>query len=160
MISLLRVMLQGIYRNLIRIIAKADRATSIEIRNKVVTLSVPAWETVLDEMCIGCGGCEKVCPTHAITMVPIEKPVEIIEGYRREKVPRIDLMKCVFCLNCHDFCPIFALFGEAAPIHARDVGSPKMTLSEILKKPIKAPPEKIEELKKLIPPDFFKAIGR
>ncbi|MCQ5337225.1 MAG: 4Fe-4S binding protein [Candidatus Methanomethylicia archaeon] len=160
MITLLRLMLQGAYRNIARILAKADRATSIEIRNKVLNLSVPAWETVLDEMCIGCGACEKVCQTKAITMIKLDKPVEIIEGYKREKVPRIDLMKCVFCLNCHDFCPIFALFGEAAPIHARDVGSPRLTLNEILKKPIKAPPEKIEELKKLIPSEFFKSIRR
>ncbi len=153
MITFLRLMLQGAYRNFVRIVLRADRATSLEIRNKVLTLSVPPWETVLDEMCIGCAGCAKVCPTQAITMVKLEKPVEIAEGYMREQVPRIDLMKCIFCLNCHDFCPIYSVFGEAAPIHARDVGSPKLTLQEILKKPIRAPPEKIEELKKLIPPE-------
>jgi energy-converting hydrogenase B subunit L len=84
-------------------------------------------------------------------MVQLPAPVEIMEGYIKTEVPRIDHLKCVYCLNCHDVCPIYSVFGEAAPIHARDVGRPKMTLQEILKKPVRAPPEKIEELRKLIP---------
>lgn len=139
MITFLRIMLQGAYRNLLRVFTKADRATSMALRKKILTMSVPPLETVLDEMCIGCAGCYNICPTHAITMVPLEKPVEIVEGYTKTQVPRIDLLRCIFCLNCHDFCPIYSVFGEAAPIHARDVGTPKMTLQEVLKKPIRAP---------------------
>jgi len=159
-ITFLRIMLQGAYRNLLRVFTKADRATSIAMRNKILTMSVPPFETVLDEMCIGCAGCYNVCPTRAITMVPLEKPVEIVEGYTKTQVPRIDLLRCIFCLNCHDFCPIYSVFGEAAPIHARDVGTPKMTLQEVLKKPIRAPPEKIEELRKLIPSSSFSLITK
>ncbi|MEJ5293102.1 MAG: 4Fe-4S dicluster domain-containing protein [Candidatus Methanosuratincola sp.] len=160
MITFLRIMLQGTYRNLLRIFGKADRATSITIRKKILTMSVPPLETVLDEMCIGCAGCYNVCPTHAIAMIPLEKPVEIVEGYTKTQVPRIDLLRCIFCLNCHDFCPIYSVFGEAAPIHARDVGTPKMTLQEVLKKPIRAPPEKIDELRKLIPSSSFSLIAK
>ncbi len=158
MITFLRIMLQGAYRNLLRVLTKADRATSMAMRKKILTMSVQPLETVLDEMCIGCAGCYNVCPTHAITMVPLERPVEIVEGYTKTQVPRIDLLRCIFCLNCHDFCPIYSVFGEAAPIHARDVGTPKMTIQEILKKPIRAPPEKIDELRKLIPSSSFSLI--
>lgn len=151
MITFLRIMLQGAYRNVLRILTRADRSTSMAMREKILTLSVPPLDTVLDEMCIGCAGCFNVCPTHAISMVPLEKPVEIVEGYTKTQVPRIDPLKCIFCLNCHDMCPIYSVFGEAAPIHARDVGVPRMTLQEVLKKPIRAPQEKIDELRKLIP---------
>ncbi len=153
MITFLRLMLEGAYKNFVRIVAKSDRATSMEIRKSIVTLSVQPTPTVLDETCIGCSGCFHVCPTKAITMIQLEKPVEIVEGYMRTQLPRIDLLKCVYCLNCHDICPIFSIFGEAAPIHPRDTGSPHLTLQEILKKPVRAPPEKIEALSKLIPED-------
>jgi energy-converting hydrogenase B subunit L len=163
MITFLRLMLQGAYTNFVRIVAKSDRATSMEIRKSIVTLSVQPTPTVLDETCIGCSGCFNVCPTKAITMMQLEKPVEIVEGYMRTQVPRIDLLKCVYCLNCHDICPIFSIFGEAAPIHPRDTGSPHLTLQEILKKPVRAPPEKIEALSKLIPDDpmsFIKEVSK
>lgn len=158
MITFLRIMLTGAYKNIVRVLAKGDRATSIDMRNKILTLSVPPTPTVLDEMCIGCAGCYNVCPTHAITMVKLERPVEIVEGYTKDQVPRIDLLKCIFCLNCHDTCPIYSVFGEAAPIHARDVGMPRMTLAEVLKKPIRAPPETIEALSKLIPVESISLI--
>lgn len=160
MITFFRIMLQGAYRNILRILTKADRATSIAIRKNILAMAVPPPDTVLDEMCIGCAGCYNVCPTRAISMVPLEKPLEIAEGYTKTQVPRIDLLKCIFCLNCHDTCPIYSVFGEAAPIHARDVGMPRMTLQEVLKKPIRAPPEKIEELRKLIPASSFSLITR
>jgi len=155
-IRFFRIMLEGAYRNIARILFAADRATSIEIRNKVLTLSVEPPETVIDELCLGCGACANICPVEAITMVKLEKPVEIIPGYVKEQVPRIDLEKCIFCFNCHDFCPIFALFGEAAPIHPRHVGPAKMTLQELLKKPVKAPKEKVEELAKVLPDQLYK----
>jgi len=151
MITFLRLMLTGAYTNALRILAKDDRATSMSIRNSILTLSVQPTPTVLDEMCIGCAGCYNVCPTKAIEMVKLETPVEVVEGYMKDQVPRIDLLKCIYCLNCHDTCPIYSIFGEAAPIHARDVGMPRMTLQEVLKKPVKAPPETIAELSKLIP---------
>ncbi len=151
MITFLRLMLTGAYKNVLRIVGRADRATSMSIRNQVLTLSVQPTPTVLDEMCIGCGGCYNVCPTKAIEMVKLESPVEVMDAYLKEQVPRIDLLKCIYCLNCHDTCPIYSIFGEAAPIHARDVGMPRMTLQDVLKKPVRAPPEKIAELSKLIP---------
>jgi energy-converting hydrogenase B subunit L len=163
MITFLRLMLEGAYKNFVRVVAKGDRATSMEIRRSVSTLSVPETPTVLDETCIGCSACFNVCPTKAITMIQLEKPTEIAEGYMLTQLPRIDLFKCVYCLNCHDVCPIFSIFGEAAPIHPRDIGSPHLTLQEILKKPVKAPPEKIGALSKLVPEEkmsFIKEVSK
>ncbi|MGA2573643.1 MAG: 4Fe-4S dicluster domain-containing protein [Candidatus Methanomethylicaceae archaeon] len=160
MIAFIRLMIEGAYKNFVRVAARRDRITSIEIRESVASQSVPMQETVLDETCIGCSGCFHVCPTQAITMVQLEKPVEIIEGYSRTQVPRIDFLKCIYCLNCHDICPIYSVFGEAAPIHARDVGAPRLTLQEILKKPVRAPPDKILELSKLIPAESIALISR
>ncbi|MDD1776296.1 MAG: 4Fe-4S binding protein [Candidatus Methanomethylicus sp.] len=160
MITFLRLMLTGAYRNIVRVLVKGDRATSMDLRNSVLNLSVPPTPTVLDEMCIGCSGCFHVCPTKAISMVKLNTPVIIIEGYVKDQVPRIDLMKCIFCLNCHDTCPIYSVFGEAAPIHARDVGMPHMILKEVLKKPVMAPPETIQALSKLIPPSSLSLIQR
>lgn len=163
MITFLRLMIEGAYKNFVRVVAKNDRATSMELRKGIVSLSVPETPTVLDETCIGCSGCSNVCPTKAITMVQLEKPVEIVEGYMLTQLPRIDLLKCIFCLNCHDICPIFAIFGEASPIHPRDTGAPRLTLQEILKKPVRAPAEKIEALSRLIPADkmsFIKEVGK
>ena len=160
MITFLRLMLTGAYKNMVRILIKGDRATSMDMRKKILSLNVPPRESVLDETCIGCSGCYHVCPTQAITMVKLETPVEIAEGYVKDAVPRIDFLKCIFCLNCHDTCPIYSIFGEAAPIHARDVGMPRMTLQEILKKPIKAPPETIDALSKLIPASSLSLIKR
>ncbi|RLE49045.1 MAG: ferredoxin [Candidatus Methanomethylicota archaeon] len=158
LITFLRLLIEGSYRNIVRILFKADRATSMEIRNKVLTLSVEYPPTVIDELCLGCGACAHICPVEAITMVKLDKPVEVIEGYVKEQVPRIDPEKCIYCLNCHDYCTIFALFGEAAPIHPRHVGPAKMTLQELLKKPIKVPPEKLEEFAEIVPRELLRAL--
>lgn len=46
--------------------------------------------------CRGCGYCQKVCPTDAITII---KKENILEKYL------IDLSKCIFCGNCEYYCP-------------------------------------------------------
>jgi len=48
------------------------------------------------ENCIGCGFCQKVCPSNAIS---ISKKENIIESYI------IDYKKCIFCGNCMYYCP-------------------------------------------------------
>jgi glutamate synthase (NADPH/NADH) small chain len=51
--------------------------------------------------CIGCGTCEDICPTNAITMVEGENVGEGKLGQR----PRIDYGRCCFCGFCVDMCP-------------------------------------------------------
>ncbi len=51
------------------------------------------------EKCVGCGGCQHICPKSAITM--IEDP----EGFLR---PRVDENLCVECGLCQKTCPMEA----------------------------------------------------
>ena len=50
------------------------------------------------ETCIGCDSCNKICPTHAITMkkLPLKK---------QNIVPEVNLSVCIFCGLCEDVCP-------------------------------------------------------
>jgi glutamate synthase (NADPH/NADH) small chain len=52
-------------------------------------------------LCIGCGTCEDICPTNAITMVEGENVGEGKLGKR----PEIDYGRCCFCAFCVDMCP-------------------------------------------------------
>jgi NAD(P)H-quinone oxidoreductase subunit I len=45
------------------------------------------------EECIGCSLCVKVCPSHAIELLPETKRI------------RIYVSQCIFCSQCTDMCP-------------------------------------------------------
>lgn len=50
---------------------------------------------VIDDNCIGCGTCERVCPYNAVTMIDIN------DNY----LPRVDATKCIGCGTCQLNCP-------------------------------------------------------
>ncbi len=53
------------------------------------------------ERCIGCGTCEDICTTTAITMIEADNTGEGKKGQR----PKIDYGRCCYCGFCVDICP-------------------------------------------------------
>ena len=71
-----------------------------------VTLEYPEKKRVLNDVfrgkpsvngCVGCGICQKVCPTSAISFSKDENG-KVIEY-------KFDLKKCIICGNCSFYCP-------------------------------------------------------
>lgn len=141
--NLIRIFLDGIINNSKRIIFASDRVTDMELRSKILEGKIVPTEKVAEVSCIGCGGCSNACPTQAIEMVDLPEPVELMEGLVKDKIPRLDSLKCVNCYYCHDFCPLYALFGEAGTIHPNDVGVVESDISELLEKPVKISDDKV-----------------
>lgn len=139
----IRVFLEGIINNSKRIFFASDRVTDMEIRNKILEGRVTPTDKVAEVPCIGCAGCCNVCPTQAISMVDLDEPVEIIEGMVKKQIPVLNSEKCVTCYYCHDFCPLYALFGKAGTIHPNDVGEVELNMEELLQKPIKISDDKL-----------------
>ncbi len=148
--TLARIFISGIYENLERIILGSDRYTSLEMRNNILS-GIKLPRKVIEDLCIGCGGCANVCPTNCIEMVPIE-PVKLTDDYYKESVPKIDSESCVFCLYCHDFCPVFSVFCEISPIHPRHVGEEYITvdLSRLLNRPVDIPEEQLKKISRIL----------
>ena len=77
---------------------------------KPVTLEYPEKKRTLNNEfrgkpevngCIGCGVCQKVCPSGAINFVKNEKGKVISYTF--------DMNKCIFCGNCKYYCPVGAV---------------------------------------------------
>jgi energy-converting hydrogenase B subunit L len=141
--DLIRIFLEGIINNASRILFAADRVTDMEIRNRILEGRVTPTDKVAEIPCIGCGGCSNACPTEAIDMVDLDQPVEMMEGLVKKQIPILNSEKCVNCYYCHDFCPLYALFGKAGTIHPNDVGEVELDISELLEKPLKISDDKI-----------------
>jgi formate hydrogenlyase subunit 6/NADH:ubiquinone oxidoreductase subunit I len=59
----------------------------------------------IDENCIGCGRCFRVCPAEAITMVEGPREMEV-KGKKlmRKKKPEIAIYRCIRCGLCEEYC--------------------------------------------------------
>ncbi len=144
------IFLEGVYSNIKRILFASDRVTDMELRNKILNGQIVPTDKVAEVSCIGCSGCKNVCPTGAIEMVKLEEPVELMDGIIKEEKPVLDSLKCVHCYHCHDFCPLYALFGEAGTIHPNDVGDVNPDIKELLEKPVKISEDKIAYISKFL----------
>lgn len=141
--NLIRIFLDGIINNSKRILFASDRVTDMELRNKILEGKIVPTKKVAEVSCIGCGGCSNACPTNAIEMVDLPEPVELMEGLVKDKIPELNSLKCVNCYYCHDFCPLYALFGEAGTIHPNDVGVVESDITKLLEKPVKISDDKV-----------------
>jgi energy-converting hydrogenase B subunit L len=141
--DIIKIMLEGTYSNLKRIIFASDRVTDMELRSKILEGKILPTEKVAEIPCIGCAGCKNVCPTNAIEMVKLEEAVELIEGLVKDQIPVLNSEKCVNCYYCHDFCPLYALFGKAGTIHPNNVGKVELDIKKLLEKPVKISDDKI-----------------
>ena len=142
--SILRIALEGAFTNFKRIFFAADRVTDMELKRQISTLSVEVDDRVDDKACIGCAGCANVCPTGAIEMKKLTNPVKLTDNWIKNEVPEINLEKCVVCYYCHDFCPVFSLYGEKGTVHPSNVGDQEVDISDMLNKPFKISDDKLK----------------
>ena len=142
--SMLRVALEGAFINFKRIFFAADRVTDMEMRRQISTLSVEVEDRVDESACIGCAGCANVCPTNAIEMKNLASPVKITENWVKNQVPEINLEKCVVCYHCHDFCPIYSLYGQKGAVHPNSVGDQEVNVNELIEQPFKISEDKLK----------------
>jgi glutamate synthase (NADPH/NADH) small chain len=101
------------YLNQNSIIKKKSRLESSprEASNTLRGFHTNDWDD-----CIGCGTCEEICPTEAITMVDrLELPDE--DGKLQAR-PTIDYGRCCFCALCVDTCTTNSLNMSKEYIYA------------------------------------------
>ena len=142
--NLIRIALEGAFTNFKRIFFAADRVTDMDMKKQIATLSVEVDDRVDESACIGCSGCANVCPTNAIEMKPLAHPVKLTEGWIKDQVPEINLERCVVCYYCHDFCPIFSLYGQKGAVHPSCVGDQEVDVSEFIEQPFKISEDKLK----------------
>jgi energy-converting hydrogenase B subunit L len=156
--TLAKIFISGFYENLERIIFGTDRYTSKEMRDMILS-GVELPRSVFEDLCIGCGGCANVCPTGCIEMIPIE-PVKLTDTYTKECIPKMNAEGCVYCLYCHDFCPVFSIFSEVSPIHPRHVGEEyiKVDVAKLLERPVEIPDEQLKKIANILSVNLSKLL--
>lgn len=148
--DLIKIALDGAFTNFKRIFFAADRVTDMDLRNQIATGNVIQEKIVDEDACIGCGGCANVCPTGAIDMKALATPVKLTDEWVKTEIPELDSLKCIVCYYCHDFCPVYALFGLKGTIHPNSVGDQHVEVSDLLDMPVKISEDKLKVISKYL----------
>lgn len=148
--DLIKIALDGAFTNFKRIFFAADRVTDMDLRNQIATGNVIQEKIVDEDACIGCGGCANVCPTGAIDMKALATPVKLTDEWVKTEIPVLDSLKCIVCYYCHDFCPVYALFGLKGTIHPNSVGDQHVEVSDLLDMPVKISEDKLKVISKYL----------
>ncbi|MGB1108812.1 MAG: RnfABCDGE type electron transport complex subunit B [Gammaproteobacteria bacterium] len=77
----------------------------------------PAVARVVEELCIGCAKCMKVCPTDAVLGGPKQMHAVIMDA-------------CTACKACVDVCPTESMIMEPIKVSLRDWAWPKPAMPE------------------------------
>lgn len=78
--------------------------------------------------CVGCGTCEEICPTDAITMIPGPN----VGPGKKGVIPSIDYGRCCFCGFCVDVCTSGSLSMSRDYIHTAAHPLDKIGTDELL----------------------------
>ncbi|MBU0762850.1 MAG: 4Fe-4S binding protein [Candidatus Altiarchaeota archaeon] len=89
--------------------------------------------TVDSDLCLGCGVCSKVCPTNAITMEDLPEKIQLRPGQFKDKVPKIDLSKCVKCMMCFSSCITKKAYGKPSSINPEGLTPSGIKASDLFK---------------------------
>lgn len=148
--NMLKIALEGAFTSFKRIFFASDRVTDMELRDQIMKGNVEQEETLDQEACIGCAGCAHVCPTKAIEMKKLKNSVKLTDDWIKTEVPEIDSLKCIVCYYCHDFCPVYVLFGLKGTIHPNSVGNQHIDVSNLIDQPIKISEDKLKIISKYL----------
>lgn len=63
----------------------------------------------INEACLGCGQCSRVCPAAAVEMVEDPEKRPLGKGRIRKVKPLFSLDRCMRCSQCEESCPVNAI---------------------------------------------------
>ena len=62
----------------------------------------------------------------------------------------MDLLKCVVCYYCHDFCPLYSLYGVKGAVYPNNVGNQIVDVSKYINQPVKISEDKLKVISKYL----------
>lgn len=83
--------------------------------------------------CVGCGLCEKVCPTECISLEGNHKNSSLTVG-EAPKSFNIELLKCTRCNLCSEVCPVEAIELSGSYDFYSDVDKDVWTIDKLTQK--------------------------